>query len=106
MDDRPETTIARATTTYFLLHQQDEVRLEIEDGNLILIQTDAYGEEAKIYVGCAYIDHFTDILSWALKTTDPSARGAIASPRRRPRRTTSPSRRPSGPPIQPPPSAC
>jgi hypothetical protein len=70
MDDRPEITIAprdKNHKTYFLLHQQDEVRLEIEDGNLILIHTDAYGDEAKIYVGCAYIDHFSDILTWALK---------------------------------------
>ncbi|OKO73748.1 hypothetical protein AC629_36405 [Bradyrhizobium sp. NAS80.1] len=53
--------------TYFLLHQQDEVRVEIEDGDLVLVQTDSYGEEAKIFVGCAYIDHFTDILTFALK---------------------------------------
>ncbi|MGV7215037.1 hypothetical protein [Bradyrhizobium sp. UFLA05-112] len=53
--------------TYFLLHQQEEVRVEIEDGDLILVQTDSYGEEAKIFVGCAYIDHFTDILNFAVK---------------------------------------
>jgi len=53
--------------TYFLLRQQDEVRVEIEDGGLILVQTDSNGEEAKIFVDGAYIYHFTDILTFALK---------------------------------------
>jgi hypothetical protein len=66
--------------TYFLLHQQDEVRLEIEDGDLVLVQTDSYGEGAKIYVGCAYVDNFVDILTWALKDYwSQRARGYTAS---------------------------
>ncbi|UVO30169.1 hypothetical protein [Bradyrhizobium arachidis] len=50
-----------------MLHQQNEVRVKIEDGGLVLVQTDCYGEEAKFFVHCTYIDNFIDILTWALE---------------------------------------
>jgi hypothetical protein len=53
--------------TYFLAQQQDQIRLKIEDGNLILVQADSYGEEQRIFVNCTVAHDFVDGLQWALK---------------------------------------